>query len=113
MLTNAGKNQWINVFYVPGKVSIDSYINVYIIHHASWSLIDWDFELFKYNFSWIILECKKKIDLKDEKLKDFKVMKLIMNYKLNLIKIYNFINQFWKWSSYQDVCKLKGGGLST
>lgn len=35
MLTNAGKNQWINVFYVPGKVSIDSYINVYIIHHAS------------------------------------------------------------------------------
>lgn len=51
------KNQWINVFYVPGKVSIDSYINVYIIHHASWSLIDSDFELFKYNFSWIILEC--------------------------------------------------------
>lgn len=36
----------------------------------------------------------KKIDLKGEKLKDFKVMKLIMNYKLNLIKIYNFINQF-------------------
>lgn len=61
------------------------------------------------NNSWML----KKIDLKGEKLKDFKVMKLIMNYKLNLIKIYNFINQFWKWSSYQDVCKLKGGGLST
>lgn len=57
MLTNAGINQWINVFYVPGKVSIDSYVNVYIIHHASWSLIDSDFELFKYNFSWLILEC--------------------------------------------------------
>lgn len=34
------------------------------------------------NNSWML----KKIDLKGEKLKDFKVMKLIMNCKLNKLK---------------------------
>lgn len=72
----------VNLSYVPGKVSIDSFVlrvhnslSILILHRFGFQNI--------YIFFWIILEFLK-LDIKwPKKLKVFTAIELIINYKLN------------------------------